>query len=96
MALTRYTWKNGGKILQAATDGKHNVTADYTALMCEELLDPDSPDIIGILDGVADGESLTDEERVQVRAFRERLKKAVERHNAGPHVTASRPSPKQR
>jgi hypothetical protein len=34
------------------------------------------------IDGVADGEALTDDERGQVRVLRERLKTLIERHNA--------------
>lgn len=82
--LTRYTRSQGpnGEILKAALDGKQDVTADFDAIVLETLLDPDSPDIVGILDGVADGESINAEEQAQVRAFRERLKALVERHNA--------------
>jgi hypothetical protein len=84
-AIHRYghaTLSNGREVIKAAIDGKQDITADFDALMLEELIDPDAPDIVGILDGVADGESLTDDERGQVRAFRERLAAACERHNA--------------
>jgi hypothetical protein len=83
MALHRYTRKkiHGRDVLDSGVDGKQDVTADFDAIVLESLLDPDSPDIVGILDGVADGETLTDAERAQVRGFRERLKKIVERHN---------------
>jgi hypothetical protein len=87
-ALTRYTFKNGGAILQAATDGKHDVTADFDALVLEALLDPDSLNIIGILDGVADREKITSQEAAEVRAFRERLKTIIERHNTTGHGSA--------
>lgn len=80
--LTSYRYINGGRTLKVFGDGKHDVTGDFDALMLEELLADDAPDIVGILDGVADGESLTDEECVQVRKFRERLREACERHNA--------------
>jgi hypothetical protein len=84
MALYRYTRKTvrGRDVIDAGFDGKQSVTGDFDALVLTELLDPDSPDMVGILDGVADGQSLNDEERTQVRAFRERLKTMVERHNA--------------
>jgi hypothetical protein len=90
MALLRYTRKQTprGEILMSSA--KQDVTADFTVLMLEELLDgdeqwPASPDIVSILDGVADGESLTDDERLQVRAFRERLALACLRHNERGH-----------
>jgi hypothetical protein len=62
MALTRYTYKRNGSILQAATDGKHDVTADFNDLVLTTLFDAaggldddgvediDSPDIIKALD----------------------------------------------
>jgi hypothetical protein len=81
MALTRYSWRNGGQMLVAATGGKHDVTADFDAIVMRTLLDPDSPNIVGILDGVADGAVLAADERAEVRAFRERLRAMVERHN---------------
>lgn len=101
-ALTRYTRRveagtiKGKKreILRAATDGKHDVTADFDALVLENLLDgdgaahnawPASPDIIAILDGVADDDVITAEQRAQVRGFRERLKLQIERHNTQGH-----------
>jgi hypothetical protein len=85
MALHRYTHKtlpSGRKGVIAGFDGKQDVSHDFDALMLEELLDNGAEGIVGILDGVADGESLTDEERAQVRCLRERLKTAIERHNA--------------
>ena len=83
-ALTRYSrlQRNGHELLKAATDSKHDVSADFDALMLEELFGDDSPDIVAILDGVADGQLLTADEKAQVRAFRERLRAACERHNA--------------
>lgn len=89
MALHRYTRKTvrGCDLIEAS--GKQDVTADFDALVLEGLLDPDAPDIVGILDGVADGESLTDDERGQVRAFRERLKAQILRHNEVGHGKAN-------
>jgi hypothetical protein len=88
-ALTRYKWveKDGNPhaLLQVVGDGKHDVTADFDALVCEMLLD-DSPDIAGILGGVADGQRLSDDECQQVADFRRNLVAIIERHNAGPHV----------
>lgn len=83
-ALTRYT-RPSPDLIQATMDGKHDVTADFDALVCEMLLD-ESPDIAGILDGVADGQRLTDDECQQVSDFRKNLVAIIERHNAGPHV----------
>jgi hypothetical protein len=84
MALTRYSIieRNGKQIFKAALDGKHDVTADFDGLMLEELFDDDSPDIVAILDGVAMGFKLNDNERRQVWSFRQRLLAACERHNA--------------
>lgn len=86
MALLSYRRQEirGREVINA--HAKQDVTADFTVLMLEELMDPDSPDIVGILDGVADGESLTDDERAQVRAFRERLAAVCIRHNERGHV----------
>lgn len=83
--LTNYKYVAGGRILQVVGEGKHDVTADFDALVLQTLLDPDSPDIASILDGVADGETLNETERTQVRAFRERLVKIIERHNETGH-----------
>lgn len=84
-ALYRYRHKrlaNGRDVIEASYNGKQDVTADFDVLVLKTLLDPDSPNIVGILDGVADGETLTDAERAEVRAFRERLKALIVRHNA--------------
>lgn len=70
-------WVLYGLVLVAFT----RVVAGSVALL-EELLADDAPDLVGILDGVADGQQLTADECAQVRAFRERLKAACERHNA--------------
>jgi hypothetical protein len=84
-ALTNYRRKNGGAVLQAAENGKHDVTADFDALVLEGLLDPDSPDIVLALDGAAKGMELDAGEREQIRAFRERLIALIERHNLTGH-----------
>lgn len=88
MALLSYRYKvvrarDGNEILEASS--KQDVTADFTALMLEELIGPDAKDIVSILDGVADGEALTDDEKAQVRAFRGRLAAACIRHNECGH-----------
>lgn len=90
VALLRYTHKTvrGREVIEAIS--KQDVTADFTVLMLDELMEADerwrdSPDIVGILDGVADGEELTAAERAQVRAFRERLAAACTRHNERGH-----------
>jgi hypothetical protein len=89
-ALTKYTYRNGGAILQAATDGKHDVTADFDALVLETLLDPDAADITAALDGAARGLDLNEAERAEVAAFRERLVQIIERHNSTGHGRRSR------
>jgi hypothetical protein len=92
MAIYRYTRKphsaERGGLIVAANDGKQDVTADFDALVLEGLLDPDSPNIVGILDGVADGQFLTADEKAEVRAFRERLRGLVVRHNETGHGAA--------
>lgn len=84
VAVHRYTRTsvNGRDIVKAALDGKQDVTADFDALCLDELFGEDAPDIVGVLDGAADGETLAEDERRQVRAFRERLRAMAERHNA--------------
>lgn len=81
-ALTNYRYINGGQTLKVLGDSKHDVSGDFDAIMLEELFADDAPDIVGILDGVADGQLLMADEKAQVRAFRERFKAIVERHNA--------------
>jgi hypothetical protein len=84
-ALLRYSHKivRGRRVIEA--HDKQDVTADFLALMLEGLIDPGAPDIVAILDGVALGLELDDGERVQVRAFRERLREACELHNTIGH-----------
>lgn len=81
-ALTSYRFVNEGRVLKVLGDGKHDVSGDFDALVLEELFAQDAPDIVGILDGVADGQLLTADEKAQVRVFRERLREICERHNA--------------
>lgn len=82
-ALTNYRSLANG-VIRVAGDGKHDVSSDFDHLMLEELYgkEDDSPDIIRILDGVAQDDRLTNDEIAQVRAFHDRLKAIVERHNA--------------
>jgi hypothetical protein len=80
-AIYRYRRAARGRDVIEA-QAKQAVTADYDALVIMELVDDGAEDIVGILDGVADGKMLTEDERVQVRIFRERLRALVERHNA--------------
>lgn len=90
-ALTNYRRVDRGEgltVIHVVGDGKHDVTADFDAIVCETLLDPDSPDIVSILDGVADGWKLTVGERAQVRAFRDRLRMILVRHNEEGHGRA--------
>lgn len=89
-ALTSY--RRPGDAITVVGDGKHDVTASFYAIVLEELLDgkghaehdatQPAPDIISILDGVADGDPISDEQRKQVRAFRERLRAIALDHNA--------------
>lgn len=88
--LTNYS-RNGDGPIKVRGDGKHDVSAAFYALLTQELLDGEchtdvagesSPDIIAILDGAADGDQLSDDQRAQVRSFRERLREIVEDHNA--------------
>jgi hypothetical protein len=91
MALYRYRRKrlpSGLDVIDCGHSGRQSVQADYDVLVLTELVDEGADDIVSILDGVADGESLTDEERAQVRTFRERLRSLVERHNARIEVAA--------
>lgn len=78
-ALRRYTLK--GDLLTA--HDKDDVTADFYHLMMEEMFGKEDkcPDIISILDGVADGYVLKDEEAAQVRDFRDRFAEIVTAHN---------------
>jgi hypothetical protein len=85
VALTRYTRTQDGAVLKAATDGKHDVTADYDALTLEYLLDPDAQDVMAALDGAARGMELDDGEKAEISALRERLKAIIERHNSTGH-----------
>jgi hypothetical protein len=92
--LTNYRRKVVGEsdMITVVGDGKHDVTAAFYALMLEELFDGKghaeheaslpSPDIVSILDGAADGDDLSDEQRAQIRSFRERLCAIAEDHNA--------------
>lgn len=86
-ALTRYTRKqaHGREVIQAALDGKHDVTADFDALVCELLL-KQAPNIAAILDGAAKGFDLTPDECKEIARFRYALVEIIERHNSGPHV----------
>jgi hypothetical protein len=88
-AIFRYTrskGRNGRDIIKASLDGKEDVTADFDALVCELLFDPDSPKIIEQLDGASrSGISLTEAERDEIKKFRERLIVLVERHNNEGH-----------
>jgi hypothetical protein len=82
-ALYRYTRKDD--VLRSATNGKEDVTADFDALVCELLFDPDSANIIEQLDGAARGFELTSSEKMEIEKFRTRLIELVERHNNEGH-----------
>lgn len=84
MALYSYrrrTLSNGVVVIDCGAHGKQDVSADFDALALEALMAEDSPDIVAILDGVADGHALTDTERAQVRRFEARFRAMVLRHN---------------
>lgn len=83
MALTRYTRK--GDLIEVHTDGKHDVTADFDAIVLEHLLDPDCGDICAQLDGAARGMKLTKKDRQEVKRFRKRLIVIIKRHNKEGH-----------
>jgi hypothetical protein len=84
MALHRYTRKmiRGHEMIDTGMDGKQDVTGDFETLALMWLMDDGAEDIVGILDGVADGQLLTADEKAQVRVVRERIRAACERHNA--------------
>lgn len=86
MALRRYTRKQVNGRDQIKASSKDDVNDDFESLMVEFLFGDadgsnDCPNIIGILDGVADGEAIEDDDRREVRAFRERFRELVVRHN---------------
>lgn len=62
---------------------KQDVSFDFYHLALEEMFgaDDECPDIIGILDGVADGEVLNDREKAQVRRFHDHFRAMVVKHN---------------
>lgn len=83
-AITRYTRKevNGHEVIDA--HNKYDVNDDFEALMLYRLYgepERDCPDIIAILDGAADGETLNEDERAQLRIFHDRLRDLVLREN---------------
>jgi hypothetical protein len=83
VALHRYTRKivRGCEVLDTGMDGKQDVTTDFETLALMWLMDDGAENIVSILDGVADGQPLTVEERAEVRVLRERIREACERHN---------------
>lgn len=81
-ALTNY--RRVRDAIRVTTGGKHDVTADFDAIVCELLLD-DAPDICAILDGAAQGFELVEDEREQARKFHKALVTIVERHNTTGH-----------
>lgn len=85
--LTNYTRGevNGRDLIKVRGDGKHDVTADFDAIILERLLDPDAKSIVEQLDGAARGMKLTKKDRAEIAAFRERLIEIIERHNTEGH-----------
>lgn len=92
-ALTRYTRKTvrGREVIQAATEGKHDVTADFDALVLETLLGDDCPDMAATLDGAARAMSLDASELEELGRLRERLVALIERHNSTGHAKPKAP-----
>lgn len=79
-ALTSY------KSLDSLNEAKRSdVTADFDALVCEILFEPDSHKIIEQLDGASKGYVLLPGEREEIEKFRTRLVAIVERHNNAGH-----------
>jgi hypothetical protein len=87
-ALTNY--RRSGDMLRVVGDGKHDVTADFYAIILEELMDgkgtssdydKPSPTIIMILDRVCQGEPLTVADREELHSFLGRLRTIVVEHN---------------
>lgn len=86
MALYRYTRKNvrGRDVIDCGSEGRWPVTADFDNIMLDALME-DAPDITAALDGAAKGMELDDDERDQIRKFREALIVVIERHNTKGH-----------
>lgn len=80
-ALTRYTHKkvHGRDVIEA--HDKYDVSADFDALVLEELIPEPESSIIAELDGAARGMELTHHERLAISDFRERLIGIIKRHN---------------
>lgn len=86
MALYRYSRKTvrGREVIDCGHDGRQPVTADFDNIMLDALM-TDAPDITAALDGAAKGMELDDDERDQIRKFREALVIIIERHNSTGH-----------
>lgn len=80
-ALRQYS-EAGGALKVTGPNGKDDVTADFDALVLEILVPDPASDIFAILDGAADGEDLSFEQRLELREFRERLVEIAARHNS--------------
>lgn len=76
-AIYAYTERDG--IIRAS--GKQSVQADFDHIVLDLLME-DSPDICAALDGAARGMELNEDERQQIREFRARLVRVIERYNA--------------
>lgn len=79
--LTNYRPMNDGKVLKVIGDGKHDVSADYDSMVLEEFIDYGADNIVGILDGVYQGETLSPDDLEEVRILHDRLVNLIERHN---------------
>lgn len=69
-------------IIRVRGEGKHDVTADFDAILCEMLLDPDCGDIVAQLDGaVRCPDALSKNNREEIARFLLKLIDIIERHN---------------
>src|ERR1035438_2903780 len=66
-------------------DGKHDVTADFDALVLEALLDDDANDALCTIDALCDSETCDDAQLGRLRIFHGRFAELVERHNTEGH-----------
>lgn len=87
-AITRYTMSqrpNGREMVKVIGDGKHDVTADFDAIVLETLLGDDAGDALCTIDALCDGETCDDAQLGRLRIFHGRFAELVERHNTEGH-----------
>lgn len=87
--LTNYRRTNvrGKELLEVVGDGRHDVTADFDAIVLEYLFPKgkECSQFTAALDGAADGDELDRRERAALRRVRTRLVALIERHNTTGH-----------